>query len=111
MLLVALSSACVNHRDPTSYTASVRKNFVAGCLEGYKPASGKDTEAATHRTLCGCIYDQMTKKTTGISFIEFKSAQAAIRKDPTNPANKIDKLIPKFATYQKNCEAKVNAGP
>lgn len=110
-LVAVVSSGCVGQRDPTGFGSSVRKDFVAGCVEGYVPASGTDPEAASHKTLCGCIYDEMTDKKTGIDFDEFKSAQSAIRKDPTNPANAIDKLIPEFPKFRKTCEGKVVSGP
>lgn len=111
-LVAVLSSACVGQRDPTGYSDSVRKDFVTGCLAGFAPIDkGKDPELAAHRTLCGCIYDQMSAENTGIPFDKFKDAQSAIRKDPTNPANKLDKLIPEFSKFQSTCRAKTEAGP
>lgn len=111
-LVVAVSGACVGQRDPTGYGDSVRKDFVTGCLAGYAQTDGsKDPEAAAHSELCGCIYDQMSNKTTGIDFDDFKSAQSAIRKDPTNPANSLDKLIPEFPKFVSTCRGKVQAGP
>jgi hypothetical protein len=61
--------------------------------------------------LCGCIYDEMANKATGIPFDDFKSAQSAIRKDPADPANRLDKLIPKFDKFKSTCEAKTTTGP
>lgn len=112
LLLTVLTTACVSQKDPTAYSDSVRKNFVTGCVAGYAPRSGgKDSEAAQHRSLCGCIYSQMTDKTGGITFDEFKAAQSAIRKNPKDPANKLSKLIPKFDGFVKTCKSKLEAGP
>lgn len=115
MLLVVLTSACVGQRDPTGYGDKVRDNFVEGCMTGFTPkGETKDPDAVRHRSLCTCLYDEMSNDKTGISFDEFKGAQAKIREDPTNPANALNKLIPKFSTFQKTCKAKVNkdvAGP
>ncbi|MBS1847231.1 MAG: hypothetical protein JST73_03050 [Actinobacteria bacterium] len=110
--LIVVSSACVNHRDPTSYSDSVRKNFVTGCTDGFKTSTnGRDADAAAHAKLCGCIYAEMTKKSTGIPFEQFKKAQDAIRANPTKPSNSLEKLIPNFHKYVSTCKAKVDVGP
>ena len=111
-MLVVVAGACVGQRDPTGYSASVREDFVAGCLAGYAPSGGgKDPALERNTELCGCIYDQMANKATGIPFDDFKSAQSEIRKDPTDPANSLDKLIPKFTKFRDTCKAKVDVGP
>jgi hypothetical protein len=111
-LLVVVGGACVGQRDPTGYSASVREDFVTGCVAGFAPSGGgDDPELDRHTDLCGCIYDQMADKQTGIPFDDFKSAQSEIRKDPTDPANSLDKLIPKFTKFRDTCQAKTRVGP
>lgn len=111
-VVVVLAGACVGQHDPTGYGAGVRTDFVTGCVEGYAPTDGsKDPDVASHKELCGCIYDEMSSKSTGIPFDEFKSAQSAIREDPQNPANRLDKLIPKFPKFVSSCKGKTEAGP
>ncbi|HET8929066.1 MAG TPA: hypothetical protein VFN21_00270 [Acidimicrobiales bacterium] len=111
-LVTVISGACVGQRDPTGYSASVREDFVDGCLAGYAPSDGgKDPALARNTELCGCIYDQMANKSKGIPFDDFKSAQSAIRKDPSDPANSLDKLIPKFDDFVATCQSKTDAGP
>lgn len=110
-LVTLLAGACVGQQDPTGYSASVREDFVAGCVAGYAPTEGDDPELAHHTELCGCIYDEMSADETGIPFDEFKGAQSAIRKDPTDPANALDQLIPEFDTFVSTCESKTKVGP
>ncbi len=111
-LLAVVAGGCVGQRDPTGYSASVREDFVTGCLQGYAPSGGgKDPQVKHHTELCGCIYDEMSDKATGIPFDDFKSAQSAIRKDPADPANSLDKLIPKFGEFVETCRSKTEAGP
>lgn len=111
-MVAVLAGGCVGQRDPTGYSASVREDFVAGCTQSYAAGhKGKDPEAKHHTELCGCVYDQMSNKTTGIPFDEFKSAQSKIRKDPASPANSLDKLIPKFGDFVDTCNRKTRVGP
>lgn len=110
-LVSVISGACVGQRDPTGYSASVREDFVTGCLAGYASGGDKDPELDYHTDLCGCIYDQMDDEDDGIPFDDFKSAQSEIRKDPTDPANSLDKLIPKFGEFVATCQSKTKVGP
>ncbi len=112
MLLIALTGGCVGQHNPTSYCASVRKDFVQGCADGYVGKDGgKDPNAQEHRQFCGCLYDQMSNKKSGIPFSEFSSAQSKIRQNPSDPANTLTKLIPRFDAFVKTCTGKVQAGP
>lgn len=104
--------ACVGQREPTGYSAKVGRNFVAGCTAGYTPKGSKtDPKAAEHTKFCRWLYSEISNKKTGISFDEFKNAQAKIREDPTNPANAIDKLIPNFDELVRSYKADTSAGP
>jgi hypothetical protein len=111
-VVTAMLGACTGQRDPTGYTASVKKNFIAGCKAGYVPKGSKtDPDAAQHSEFCTCLYAELSNKKTGIKWDEFSSAQSKIREDPTNKANTIDKLIPELAGFEKTCRAKTVTGP
>ncbi len=112
VLLVTTSAACTGRMDPTSYGDGVREDFVEGCVAGLAPTDGtEDRKADENADLCGCIYDEMSDKETGIPFDDFKDAQSAIRKDPTDPENSLDKLIPEFDGFVDTCKGKTQAGP
>lgn len=112
LVTTSLLGACTGQHDPTGYGASVRKDFVTGCKKGFvTDKSGKDPKVTLHTKFCGCLYDQMSNKKTGIKWEEFSGAQSKIREDPQNPAHAIDKLIPEFNGFEKTCEAKTNTGP
>lgn len=112
LVVVAFTTSCTGRQDPTNYGSGVRDDFVEGCLAGFAPeGGGQDRQADEHEELCGCIYDGMSNKETGIPFDEFKKAQSAIRRDPTNPANRLDELIPKFDDFVATCRGDAVAGP
>lgn len=112
LLLVTFTASCTGRQDPTSYGSGVRDDFVEGCTAGFVPEGAEaDPRADEHESLCGCIYDEMSNKETGISFDDFKDAQSAIRRDPENPENTLDKLIPEFQGFVDTCEAKTKTGP
>ncbi len=104
VIVVALGSGCAGRSDPRSYNAGVRKNFIEGCVATSSATEKPSGAEVKQRTVyCGCLYDKMTDKDTGISFDEFKSAQEKIQSDPTKPANAINKVIPGFDKFVSSC--------
>lgn len=104
-LLVGFATGCVGDRDPTGYSDSVKENFIEGCVATSTNAEPTSSELKDRKTYCGCIYTKMTDKKTGISFDEFSSAQKKIQKDPVDPANQIDKLLPELAKFKSACKS------
>lgn len=63
-LAVGLASCSAAARTPTSYNASVERNFVAGC-EG----TGKADGITNTRSFCTCAYGELRKS---LPFSQFK---------------------------------------
>ncbi len=102
--LVALS-ACTGQRDPTSYSDSVKENFVEGCRRGLSPTgvAATDPEAAASKRSCECLIGKLSADADkgGVPFKQFAAAQSKIRDDPA--ANPIEKVLPKYAEFVKVC--------
>lgn len=90
-------------RGPSSYSDSVRRNFMTGCqvvLAGGSDNVGSiasaaiahDPAAAQHRSTCSCVYAAVS---SGIPFKDFEALQAKVRRgqslaaDPSEPARKL----------------------
>ena len=65
---LALVSGCAGQRAPTSYTDSVKKNFITGCttVSTGDAALGTPTEANQY---CTCVFTEIKKN---VKFSEFK---------------------------------------
>ena len=113
VVVVTMSSACTRQADPTGYSMShVGVHFIAGCEKGFVPPGKKeDPSAKQHEKFCGCLYGELSHKTTGIPFKTFASVQSKIRADPTKPANSPAKLIPNYAKYVAKCPGGQPEGP
>jgi hypothetical protein len=93
LALLALSALLVGcgHRDPSSYGDTVEHNFVQGCQvvfaggvdnandSAVSAAIKKDPQADAHRKTCQCVYDNVSHKSTGIPFKDFKALQDQVR--------------------------------
>lgn len=97
-----LLAGCSGQRDPGSYTASVKKDFVSGCWtttifdknpkikvepsdsrdsrEAKATKGGKAADVKAAKTSCSCAYADIKKK---VKFGTFRSINENLREDGT----------------------------
>ena len=96
---------CGQQKDPTSYTAGVKANFVRGCERGVK-ANPTSAELSASHKVCTCVIGKITRPVSanGVPFKDFANAESKIR---TNPQlYTIDKVLPQSLTFLNECEGK-----
>jgi len=96
---------CGQQKDPTSYTAGVKANFVRGCERGVK-ANPTSAELSASHKVCTCVIGKITRPVSanGVPFKDFANAESKIR---TNPQlYTIDKVLPQSVAFLNECEGK-----
>lgn len=80
-------------RTPTTYTSSVKTNFVKGCEQG-----------GLSNSTCTCTYGKIE---ASIPFKEFKNVQSKLQQDP-KPLDQINEWGKKMLDLRTQCEGQAS---
>lgn len=106
VLSVVLLSSCTGQRDPSSWSDSIKDEFVAGCdgsaaASESDPAIAKELKANAQPTaVCRCVINKLADT---MDFSEFKSANSDRRDEPASARSALTGK--KYDAAYSACEA------
>lgn len=111
LLALAIVAASCGRRGPSSYNATVERDFVRGCQAVLAGGADNANDSAVseairrapmaeeHRQLCRCVYSSVSDEHSGIPFKDFAALQEAVRNQrslasiASTAASSDDKLV------------------